>query len=242
MNEIKKEFLGKFNIFCSNIHRFGTDAVMLNYFAKPKRAKNACDLGCGCGIIPFLMLQDNENLKITAVDIQPDAIALVNKAIEFNKVDNITALECDLKKLPKNLKAKFDLVTMNPPYKRVGAGKITGIDGIDIARNEIKCNLRDICSAAAELLIPNGRFCVCQRPERLCEVIYEMKKAGLEPKEVRNVVNHAGDKPMLVLVSAIKGGKIGNDILPDLILKNADETDTNEIKEIYKIMRGKVNG
>ena len=96
--------------------------------------------------------------------------------------------------------------------------------------------------AAAELLIPNGRFCVCQRPERLCEVIYEMKKAGLEPKEVRNVVNHAGDKPMLVLVSAIKGGKIGNDILPDLILKNADETDTNEIKEIYKIMRGKVNG
>ena len=242
MNEIKKEFLGKFNIFCSNIHRFGTDAVMLNYFAKPKRAKNACDLGCGCGIIPFLMLQDNEILKITAVDIQPDAIALVNKAIEFNKVDNITALECDLKNLPKNLKAKFDLVTMNPPYKRVGAGKITGIDGIDIARNEIKCTLRDICSAAAELLIPNGRFCVCQRPERLCEVIYEMKKAGLEPKEVRNVVNHAGDKPMLVLVSAIKGGKIGNDILPDLVLKNADETDTNEIKEIYKIMRGKVNG
>ena len=47
---------------------------------------------------------------------------------------------------------------------------------------------------------------------------------------------------MLVLVSAIKGGKIGNDILPDLVLKNADETDTNEIKEIYKIMRGKVNG
>lgn len=242
MNEFKKEFLGKFNIFCSNIHRFGTDAVLLNYFAKPKRAKNACDLGCGCGIIPFLMLQDNESLKITAVDIQSEAISLVNKAVEFNRVDNITALECDLKSLPKSLNAKFDLVTMNPPYKRAGSGKTTGVEGIDIARNEIKCTLKDICRSAYELLMPNGRFCICQRPERLSEVIFELKTAKLEPKEIRNVVNHAGDKPMLVLVSAIKGGKIGNDVLPDLVLKNADETDTDEIKEIYKIMRGKING
>ena len=236
----KKEFLGIYNIFCSEIHRFGTDAVMLEYFANTKKAKNACDLGTGCGIIPFLMLQSNPQIKVTAIDIQQDAIALVEKAVEENDVnDKITPINCDLKNLPKNLNGKFDLVTMNPPYKRAGSGKITGIVGIDIARNEIECTLKDICTAAAKLLIPNGRFCICQRPERFGEVIFEMKKAGIEPKVIRNVINKTGDKPMLVLVSGIKGGKCSTELLPDLILKNFDGSDTDEVTEIYKIMRGK---
>ncbi|MBQ4156453.1 MAG: methyltransferase [Clostridia bacterium] len=243
MTDLKQEFLGIYNIFCSNIHRFGTDAVLLEYFSNSKRAKFACDLGCGCGIIPFLMLQSNPNLKITAIDIQKDAIELVNRAIEFNGVaDKITPINCDLKALPKEFNGKFDLVTMNPPYKRKGSGKTTGVYGIDIARNEIECTLEDICKAASKLLIPNGRFCICQRPERFGEVIFEMKRAGIEPKQIRNVVNKAGDKPMLVLVSGIKGGNCSTEMLPDLILKTNDDSDSEEVKEIYKIMRGKTNG
>lgn len=240
---IKKEFLGVFNIFCSEIHRFGTDAVMLEYFAKSGKAKNACDLGSGCGIIPFLMLQNNRNIKVTAVDIQKDAVELIKSAVEENGVeDSIFPLNCDLKALPKTLFGKYDLVTMNPPYKRVGSGKITGIDGIDIARNEVKCNLDDICTAAYSLLIPNGRFAICQRPERFGEVIYSMKKSGIEPKLIRFVKNRAEDKPMLVLISGVKGGKIGTEVLEDLVLKNADGNDTKEVEEIYKIMRGNKNG
>lgn len=241
--KVKQEFLGIYSIYCSDIHRFGTDAVLLEYFANTKKAKNACDLGCGCGIIPFLMLQSNPDIKVAAVDIQYDAVELVTKAVSFNGTENsIFPVNCDLKSLPRELYGKFDLVTMNPPYKRAGSGKITGIRGIDIARNEIECTLSDICNAAAKLLIPNGRFCMCQRPERFGEVIFEMKRAGIEPKTIRNVINKTGDKPMLVLVSGIKGGKCSTELLSDLILKNPDGTDTDEVKEIYKIMRGKTNG
>lgn len=243
MSEVKKEFLGIYSIFCSEIHRFGTDAVLLEYFANSRKAKNACDLGCGCGIIPFLMLQSNPEIKVTAVDIQEDAIELVIKAVEENNVfDKIIPINCDLKNLPREFLGKFDLVTMNPPYKRAGSGKITGIKGIDIARNEIECTLADICKAASKILIPNGKFCICQRPERFGEVIFEMKQAGIEPKTIRNVINKTGDKPMLVLVSGIKGGKCSTEILSDLILKNPDNTDTEEVKEIYKIMRNKNSG
>ncbi|MBQ5590294.1 MAG: methyltransferase [Clostridia bacterium] len=243
MEQIKQEFLGIYSIFCSNIHRFGTDAVLLEYFANVKRAKNVCDLGTGCGIIPFLMLQTNEKLKVTAIDIQEDAISLVEKAVELNKLnDKIMPVNCDLKNLPKQLYSQFDLVTMNPPYKRAGSGKTTGVRGIDIARNEIECTLSDICSAAAQLLMPNGRFCICQRPERFGEVIYEMKRAGIEPKLIRNVINKTGDEPMLVLVSGIKGGKCATKMLPDLILKNSDDSDTKEVTDIYRIMRGNIDG
>ncbi len=240
---IKKEFLGIYNIFCSEIHRFGTDAVLLEYFAQTKKAKNACDLGTGCGIIPFLMLQNNENIKVTAVDIQKDAIDLVKKAVAENGAENsIFPINCDLKAIPNEFRCKFDLVTINPPYKRKGAGKITGINGIDIARNEIECDLKDICVCAEKILIPNGKFCICQRPERFGEVIFEMKKAGIEPKTIRFVKNKTADKPMLVLISGIKGANVGNEILPDLVLKNDDNSDTFEVENIYKIMRGKING
>ncbi len=242
MENAKKEFLGIYSIFCSDVHRFGTDAVLLEYFSALHKSKRACDLGTGCGIIPFLMKQTNRNVDVLAVDIQQDAINLVNKAIEQNDIDGIQALCCDLKQLPKHTNGQFDLVTMNPPYKKKGAGKITGIDGIDIARNEIKCTLSDICTSAYKLLIPNGRFCICQRPERMADVIFEMKTAGIEPKVIRNVVNKAGDKPMLVLIQGIKGANEGIDVQGDLILKNTDGSDTDEVTKIYKIMRGNSNG
>ena len=242
MKNAKKEFLGIYNIFCSDVHRFGTDAVLLEYFSASHKAKRVCDLGTGCGIIPFLIKQTNRNAQILAVDIQQDAIALVNKAIADNEMDGIQALCCDLKNLPKQTNGKFDLVTMNPPYKKKGAGKITGNIGLDIARNEIECTLRDICESVYKLLIPNGRFCICQRPERLVDVIYELKRVGIEPKVLRNVVNKAGYKPMLVLIQGIKGANEGIDVQGDLILKNADGSDTDEVTKIYKIMRGNSNG
>ena len=34
----------------SDDHRFGTDAVILSYFAAPRKAEETvCDLGTGCG-------------------------------------------------------------------------------------------------------------------------------------------------------------------------------------------------
>ena len=37
-------------------HRFGSDAVLLADFARPKRRDIVCDLGTGCGILPLLLM------------------------------------------------------------------------------------------------------------------------------------------------------------------------------------------
>ena len=40
-------------------HTFGTDALLLAYFASPKNNDRAMDMGTGCGIIPFLWLRNS---------------------------------------------------------------------------------------------------------------------------------------------------------------------------------------
>ena len=47
-------------IVVSPDHTFGTDAVLLSYFAKPKYKDKCLDMGTGCGIIPLLWLRDKK--------------------------------------------------------------------------------------------------------------------------------------------------------------------------------------
>lgn len=72
----------------SDDHRFGTDTVILSYFAAPKTAGEAvCDLGTGCGCIPFLLLnQPVAPRRILGVDKQPDAIMLCRLSADKNKL------------------------------------------------------------------------------------------------------------------------------------------------------------
>ena len=117
---------GNLEIFVSKEHRYGTDAVMLSYFSKVKSKDKVCELGTGCGIISLLLSREQKP-QILAVDIQQNAIDLVQKSIEYNKLNNITPLCADLKTLKG--KQDFDVVIMNPPYKKANAGQAVKIFG-----------------------------------------------------------------------------------------------------------------
>ena len=53
----------------SQLHRFGTDAVLLTEFSEYRQKDRVCDLGTGCGIIPMLMQRTAPPREIYAVDI-----------------------------------------------------------------------------------------------------------------------------------------------------------------------------
>ena len=75
----------------SDDHRFGTDTVILSYFAAPQTAGEAvCDLGTGCGCIPFLLLnQPVAPRRILGVDKQPDAIMLCRLSADKNELHGL---------------------------------------------------------------------------------------------------------------------------------------------------------
>ena len=71
------------------------------------------------------------------------------------------------------------------------------------------------------------------RAERLAEIMCLLSENGLEPKRLRLVAHSQMHEPSLILIEARRGGKPGLKIMPTLILRNDDGTETDEVLKIY---------
>ena len=188
---------GGLQIYVSDSYHFSTDTILLAHFSLPSGKKRCADLGTGCGTIPLLWLRENPNLDIAAVEIQNEACELARRTVEFNGLEqNLTILNADLKELKGKLPfGAFDVVACNPPYKRGGSGIQNPENALTVARHETECTLDDICEAASGLLQFGGKFCLCQRPERLADVMESMRRFDLEPKRLRMVQQRPSQPP-----------------------------------------------
>ena len=222
-------------IAVSSDHTFGTDAVILSYFASPKRKDKCLDMGTGCGIIPMLWLRDKGQSVVHCLDIQENAYNQVKKSIEVNGFEErLIPHNCDLREIQNEFSAEcFTLVTMNPPYKPVNTGIESLSESARIARHEVCCNIEDAVKAGAYLLTYMGKLCLCHRPERLVDTLAIMRQYKIEPKRLRFVCDKDGDEPFLFLVEGKKGAKPFLRVEPTLVIKQADGRFTNEMLSVY---------
>lgn len=221
-------------VVVSREHGFGTDALLLAYFAEPKNTDRICDLGTGCGIIPLYWRSRGITAYIAAVDIQEAAIRQLESAIKLNEPEkSVVPIVADLRNLKGVLPfGEFDLVTMNPPYFKAGGGILSDDAARMTARHALECSLEEVCMAAASLLRFGGRFCMCLPPDRLCDAVDLMRKYSMEPKRLRFAKRKTEDKPYLMLIEGRRGGKPSLNVLPDLVLTDNGNGDSAEMKEV----------
>ena len=211
-------------IIVSDLFRFSTDTIILADFAKPRKGIKAVDLGTGCGTIPLLWSRSDKTTSITAVELQPEGADMARRSVELNGLDNISVVNADLKELKGVLPfGSFDLVCCNPPYKESGTGIKNPDDEKLLARHEEGCTIGDICLAAKNLLQFGGRFVMCQRPERLADVLEAMRSNDLEPKRLRFVQQRPEKPPKLFLVEGRRGGKKGGLVTESTLFIESDE-------------------
>lgn len=232
---MKLEPLGKgFFINVSKNHTFGTDAVLLSHFASSKKVKKHCDLGSGCGIISMLLVRDEIVKESFGIEISEEAVALAQKTAEQYSGGHFSPMLANITSLKGVLPfGEFDLVTCNPPYKASGTGIISTGERDVVARHETLCTLEDVISSGSALLRSAGRLCICQRPERLADIIDLMRKYKVEPKRLRTVSKKGGEEPWLVLVEGMRDAKSGLRIMPPLFVYTADGEYSKEMLEIY---------
>lgn len=233
MNYKYEKLTDKIYVCASSDHRFGTDAFLLAHFSKYRQKDKACDLGTGCGIIPLIMQKSRPPQVTYAVDIQEGAIEQLKFGIERSETAGIIPICADLKELWDEAPlGQLDLVTCNPPYKAANAGFESVIAAQKIARHEIMCNIDDVCAAAEKLLKYGGRLCVCNRPERLSDVIFAMKNHNIEPKRLRFVSKNPEEAPWLFLIEGKKGSKPFMRVEPQLYIRT-QEGFSEELQKIY---------
>ncbi len=229
--------LGDIRMYVSEDHRFGTDAFLLAYYAGVRHDSIVCDLCTGCGIVPLIFCKNAKPHLIYAVDIQDEAIDLLRRTVEENRLENvIQPILRDLRDIPQNLITyeTVDIVTANPPYMVSGSGSEKQSHAQAIARHELMCTVDDVCRAAGKLLKYGGFLKMCHRPERLSDVMAAMRKNKIEPKSLTFVHNSINDKPWLFLISGKKGAASGMVVEKPMILRNDDKSYTEEYSRIYE--------
>lgn len=215
--------------------KLGTDSILLADFANLASLKNGIDLGCGSGILPLLLLLRSDKLKMTGLELLPSAADAATENMAKNSLEDRCRIVCGDIKNCRNLfrSGEFDLVISNPPYFPAKSGISSPDSDRACARTELDCSLPDICSAAAYLCRTGGTFCIVHRAERMAELICRLSASGLEPKRLRTVAHSAASSPSLVLIEAKRGAKPGLKIMPPLILRNDDGSESAEVLRIY---------
>lgn len=226
---------GGIKIIVSDEHKFWTDTVLLANFAEPKKKETACDFGCGCGAIELIWLRNGAAKYIYAIDIQQNACSMLSRSLELNGLsDRVSIINGDIKNLPQLLPTGLDLVVCNPPYTAAGAGLLSDIGSQKIARHQISASTDDIVCAAARQLRFSGRLCMCQRPERLSDIITSMRRYKIEPKKLRFVQQRPSKAPKLFLIEGRLGGRPGGlCVLPTLFIEGSDGGFSDEMIKIY---------
>lgn len=131
-------------------------------------------------------------------------------------------------------KNSFDYVVMNPPYKKINTGKVNDNEKKLISRHEITANLEDFIETANYLLKDKGTLFMVHRPNRLVDILEKLRKAKIEPKEIRFVYPKINKEPNLILIKGVKNAREFLKIDKPLYIYQEDGSYTNEILEIYQ--------
>lgn len=214
--EVLEEFyLDKKIIQNINLYRFTSDSILLSKFARAKYGDKVADFCSGSGVVGFHFLCLHPEIKELALfEMQEELADMSKRTAELN------SFKCEifctrLQDIESRFNDAFSLILCNPPYER------GGFENADykkaVCRKEITLTLPEIIDVAFYKLKFGGRFALLNRADRTAELLYLLKKRGLEPKRIQFVSGAEGDKPYIVMVEATKGGKEGVEVLPAIV-------------------------
>ena len=135
-----------------NVYIPAEDSYLLAENLEIKSGQSVLEIGTGSGIVAMYASKLTE--KVTATDINFDAITLAESNFKANNIDNIELLFGNLFEPVKN--RKFDVILFNTPYLPTEEGEVLddtinyafdgGLNGrkvIDLFLNEVKNHLYD---------------------------------------------------------------------------------------------------
>lgn len=191
---------------------FTSDAVILANLVKCRVGGKIVDLCSGSGVVGILAGEKTKAGRVELVEIQENLADMCRRTLEYNSLDRYNVINSPLQNVSKELgEGVFDVVVCNPPYKKVGSTKlINESETIAIARHELKVTLEEVIFESSKLLKYGGEMYICNKEERLTDMLVLMRKYAIEPKEMYIRLSPKGAN--IVFLKGKKGGKSGMSI------------------------------
>ena len=194
-----------------------TDALVLADFVQVQPGQRILDLGTGAGVIA-LTLAGRESVFVLGIDNSIDAIEEAQRRLERDRPLLVGSCQFE----PGDLRNEefvrefgpFDQVVCNPPYYRLGEGRLPPLEGRAAARHETTCTLLDVVRAASWALAPGGVFSLSQIPARLSESLGLLGAEGLSANVIQPIHTRRRREAERVLIRAIKGANGALRLLP----------------------------
>ena len=205
-----------------NGFKFSLDSLLLAEFVDVKSKRELIvDFCSGNAVVPLVLSTKHVN-KMIGVELQPKIALLAEKSVLINKKSNIKIINDDVKNIFLYFQPEsVDIITCNPPYFKINSESLVNENQIKaIARHEIKIKLEELISIASNLLKNNGYFYLVHRTERLEEIIELLNKNKMRIKIIQFVYSNNHKESSLVLIKALKNGKMGMKVNPPIYTDN----------------------
>ena len=209
-----------------------TDSMLLSGFVSLPKNARVLDLGSGCGTLGLLLCANDENCRVTGIEIDTVAHNAARENIERNALTGRMESICgDLRAIPSHFPAgSFDCCVSNPPYFTGGPAS----EATPLARRDDCCTPEELFQAAAWALKFGGTFFLVHKPERLAQLCGIACACKLEPKRLQ-LVRHKADSPVsLILLACRKGAKPGLQ-WEELCLFDQNGQPTPQYRKIYHL-------
>lgn len=213
------------------------DSVLVANFLSLKKQARVLELGSGTGAISLLVALRGAQ-QVIGVDINPRLVCLLQRSIEENNLQaQVQTTQIDIKDYKQLQKlGVFDVVVANPPYRRASTGKVREDLAASAACHELTAELQDFIYAASKMLKTRGRLTMVNLAERLTDTLCLLKEQQLEPKKLQFVHSYAQGPAKLFLLEAVfQANSGGLEILPPLIVYNAERQYTQELLAYYAL-------
>ena len=218
--------------------KFGTDAVLLSYFATIKSKYNVIDLCSGTGAVGYLCYLRYNTQKTILTDIDEDMVELSRiTALKNGVSDKFIHITSDIYNLDSSVinNQWADYITVNPPYFYKNSGKTNENFDVNVARHCEADFLDAVFKKASFLLKFGGKIAMINRSEYLSDIIFSMKSNNIEPKKIRLVHSYVDKNSILVLIEGMKGASPSIICEPPLILYEQNGEYTEEFRKIQEL-------
>ena len=186
---------------------FTIDTLLLaNFVEFEPNNVNIADLGSGSGILSFLLKYRKKNSNVIGFEIQKEFydLAIRNSLLNYQFKD-IFFKNIDIRIISEIVKPNsFDIVVSNPPYFKIGNGKLPLKQSRAFSRHELNGTLHDFVRAASYILTDKGKFCVVIPSSRFNEISKLFRKTNFGLKRVQYLLPKENELSHLVLIEAQK--------------------------------------